>query len=970
MGRADGHWSHRDWQLGGTRTSLGDITFDSTIHCGAGQGFEQVAPSHYRFRARAGLAPYAWRFHFCIESPGDGREVTLEVADFNHFGQELWREQATVRSTDGAHWEHLPLDRMRLVPWTPTGSPADDESIDDGWHPPYGVQYRLKLDAAKVWFATPTPYTLAHSRSHQLALAKRCDFFQVTELGPTAFSDVTGHGLLLTTAAKGTRHEGKIRVMVIAGEHPAESAGMYACEGMMEEVLRSSDLLGDFSFWFVPIVNVDGVGLGRTYHALDAADPLGPGTDLNKAWAERSQPEIQALVRLMDEVKPHCLLNLHNGRHRRTFEVVAPAQPHLTTLMERFREHLPFPLSHWREGRPGGAAYEALKRGAVDSALCFETLLLRRMDCCDTFMDSYRRVGIHLLRGLVAGLRDVHGRPHLKARSELLARSPLRCRAQDFVAQLPWFYYESFDSSQAHDVGSFEANGLPLEPGYYDVRLRMAPGHEQLQVRVAPGDSMGTRRSEGGWVVLRSVEVPARKVVFEFEQHDGHTPFDEALIAPEGTPQAAAEETAVAFEAYKRDIRAEERPCLRDWDAFALRLNRGGFGRDDLAAMRDEIVDWVAPRQVLDASDPHAGAVWSEEDKYDARDAAAAAACFALRHRDTGDGQWLDRSRLARTYAYRSQMHEPGNFRRHGGFVHMVQGIWGGNFTRLEPPYPGIDGVDTCVIVHQLARAAALGLPVGTEDIRAVHGAAEWIAHSEFLPGVFAHHEGATHDCQNSNSLGLSALVRAWHLLSGCGADAPGHWLEAVRRGLRHYSEGQEAIGVWPYIFASVGARGQAYHSANVPDHGIGLFHLTRVCHMEPLASWPGLHDMLKRAARWYLCTCRVDDDTIDLDYDRRPDLGNDICFSGFTWCRFTAAATLLRVARVTGEREPWVQLALRLMEHVRAKRWQTHDPDRAPVVAHARPEAKLATWCQTAEWDASMLGEMIEDLDALFTSA
>lgn len=53
-------------------------------------------------------------------------------------------------------------------------------------------------------------------------------------------------------------------------------------------------------------------------------------------------------------------------------------------------------------------------------------------------------------------------------------------------------------------------------------------------------------------------------------------------------------------------------------------------------------------------------------------------------------------------------------------------------------------------------------------------------------------------------------------------------------------------------------------------------------------------------------------------------------------------------------------------MEHVRRKRWQGGDPSHAPVVAHARPEAPLATWCQAAEWDAAMLGEMIDDLRGL----
>jgi len=294
----------------------------------------------------------------------------------------------------------------------------------------------------------------------------------------------------------------------------------------------------------------------------------------------------------------------------------------------------------------------------------------------------------------------------------------------------------------------------------------------------------------------------------------------------------------------------------------------------------------------------------------------------------------------------------------------MVQGIWGVRFNRLEPPYPGIDGVDTCAIIHQLCRAADLGLPLEGADREVLSAAARWLRHSEALPGMFLHHEGATHDCQNSNALGLSALVRIHHTLAD--GDPADPCLASAARGLDHYLSGQEAIGVWPYHFAMVGQRAGQYHFANIPDHGIGLSHLTRVAHLQPLCDHPGLLPALRRAACWYLGVSRLEDDTINLDYDRRPDLGDDICFPGFTWCRFTAAATLPRVARLTGEMEPWRSLALRLMEHVRRHLWQRDDPTHAPVVAHARPEAKLATWCQAAEWNASMLGEMIEDLGTM----
>ena len=964
-------WMYRHWQLDGERTTLGDVTFDSTIHCGAGQGFHEVGPGHYRFRSRAGLAPYAWRLHFCIESPGDGREVTLEVADFNHFGQELWQECAAVVSRDGEHWEDLGTENIRIVPWTPTGVTEDDDSIDDGWHPPYGLQYRVPLDAPKLWLASPTPYTLEHCRDHLHALAARCDFFTVEEIGRTHYFGTHGFPLLMTKVAKGGRDEGKIRVVVVAGEHAAESAGMYACDGLLEELLRTHDLLADFSFWVVPVANVDGVALGRTYHNVDPDDPLARGVNLNRDWRERTQLETQAIWRLIEEVRPHCYLSLHNGRHRRELELFSLPDPRLAALMRHLREHLPLPLEHWRPATSEGmGSVEVRRAGLAEIGLCFETLLLRKVAECETFKESYRRVGMCLLRGLVAGLREIHGKPQLNALSETLGTGPLRCRAADFAAQFPSFHYnDSFDALQDHDVHSFEVNGLPLRPGYYDVRIKMVGGHESLRVMRGKPETEELKATDG-WAILTSVQVPARKIAFEYEHGGGDLPFEQVLISPEGMPLGVANADATLYDRYVRNIRFDERAHFHNWQPFYERLMDDSFAAPDLEAMCDEILDWVGGRQVLDTNDAYFGAIYSEEDKYDARDAAAAAAAFTRKHKLTGEQQWLDRALAARRYAYRSQMHEPGNGPRDGGFVHMVHGIWGGNFTRLAPPYPSIDGVDTCIIIHQLCRAADLGLPLGEQDVAVIREAAQWVANSEMLPGVFRHHEGALNDCQNANSLGLSALVRAYHTLQAAGGGPPEEWLAAAERGIEHYLGGQESIGVWPYLFAQVGRRGQAYDFENVPDHGMGLVHLTRVCDKAPLADRPGLHDMLKRAARWYLGISWLDHDTIDLDYNKKLDLGNDICFSGFTWCRFTAATTLLRIARLTGEVEPWRQLALRLMEHVRRKRWQTDDPSHAPVVAHARSEAKLATWCQTAEWDASMLGEMVEDLAVLKADA
>ena len=99
---------------------------------------------------------------------------------------------------------------------------------------------------------------------------------------------------------------------------------------------------------------------------------------------------------------------------------------------------------------------------------------------------------------------------------------------------------------------------------------------------------------------------------------------------------------------------------------------------------------------------------------------------------------------------------------------------------------------------------------------------------------------------------------------------------------------------------------------------------------------------------------------TIDLD-DRRA--AGDLKFSAFTWCRFMAAASLMRIAASSGEQAPWRQLALRYMEHVHTKLWNRTDAATAPVKRATRDDMTLCSWIQAAEWDGVLLREIEEGL-------
>ncbi len=400
-------WSYEDWEPGGERAEFGEIALDSRLHCGNAHDFTQVAPGHFRFRARAGLAPYAWRFLLAVESPGDGREITLEVADFNHEGRTPWHESATAYSVDdGATWLAFPRERLEIVEWTPTGHPDVDEAYGDASHVPYGVRYRLTLGAPRLLFASPTPFTLDHRDRLLTQMEKEHpQRVALARVARSAHSDATGYPVTMARITGPGPWAHRDRVFVVAGEHAAESAGMYACEGFMREVLAHGEWMERMAFFFVPVFNVDGVYYGRTYFNVPPGITDGPGVNLSATWHERPAPEQQDLWRFMSELRPRLLVSLHNGRHRREMDQFCDPGPEADAINAALREHLGFELMDAGPPKtPARLPREAMDRGVVEHGFLTETLLLERLPGSPTFRDSYVEVGRQLARGYVEGL--------------------------------------------------------------------------------------------------------------------------------------------------------------------------------------------------------------------------------------------------------------------------------------------------------------------------------------------------------------------------------------------------------------------------------------------------------------------------------------------------------------------------------------------------------------------------------------
>jgi len=1028
-------WSYADWTPGGQRTTLDGITFDSTIHCGNGHDFVKVADGHYRFRARVARRLYAWRFYFKIECPqAVGRTVTLEVADLNHGGRTPFQERANVYSTDGQHWIPVGEENVKIVPWTPTGHREIDRKYGDPGHVPYGVQFRLKLTAPVMWLAGPTPYTLDRLEQQFARLRKaHPKLVKVTTLGHSHHSRAHGYPIRMARITAPGDASKRENVFIMSGEHCSETAGIYACEGWMEEVLAHPDWLEEYVFYFVPIVNVDGMYYGATYYNMGPVLGEGIGQNISPNWPKLTEPETKAIWPVLLKLRPVFFASIHNGRHRRTMEIHGHAGRGTEVLMEHWRREVGLPIEGLRDHGSSTRCWGVLNSKAITRlAYTIEVLLLCRQKGFDDFQSSYIETGRQLARGTVVALDQltpqdkqpalaqvaaksgpkpkpkakkkessgnfeegtISGLPALvgaspsregqavpgtplsqvtqKSRKHRKAAAPkpvdrLRFNGDDFTAKLPWFYHGlRFEKWQEHNCYSFEANGLDLVAGDYTLAIVPKRVCEKLAISLDAKTYREIPVREGR-AELANVAVRNRMVSFyvRADNVEGKGPLESVWVYPPSVALAEARDTASPFRRYRRNIRSGDREILQkeNWDEFYAVLNRKGFGKKQLRAMFNRIVDWCKRRQVLDPENVHYGAIYSEEDKYCFRDAAAAAVCFTYAWRDTGDDDYRRRALLARNYCYKGQHVDPENKVRYGGFSHMIHGAWGPGMQRLGDELPGVVGVETCIIINLLVKTYELGLKPSPEDIKRLTLAAQYMADNEFRPGVFSHHEGASHDCQNSNALGVQAVVRAYYALEKLGRHPPKAWLAAARRGALHYLEGQEAIGCWPYTFANIG-RGQAFCQHNLPDQGMGVYHWLVACELPAFRKLPGTQDAMKRAARWWLCTSRLDRSgpipTIDLD-DREA--RGTLKFAKFTWCRFMAAASLMRIAEMTDEKEPWRQLALRYMEHVDTKLRNETDPNKAPFKRATTDDMTLCSWIQAIEWAGVLLREIEQRL-------
>jgi hypothetical protein len=172
---------------------------------------------------------------------------------------------------------------------------------------------------------------------------------------------------------------------------------------MAEKFSLSPELMREFDICFMPLSNPDGAFLGRTYHNSVPGDPDGPGYNILMDYKDEKHPETQNIGRYADSFKPHVFLRLHNGRHRKAFDIWLSEEYLSPPITEELRKSMSVEIAAFH---PLSSKKEMLyERHSVPIVMVFETLLLKKNPGCDNFKDSYIKTGEDILGGLTNALR-------------------------------------------------------------------------------------------------------------------------------------------------------------------------------------------------------------------------------------------------------------------------------------------------------------------------------------------------------------------------------------------------------------------------------------------------------------------------------------------------------------------------------------------------------------------------------------
>ncbi|OUC87833.1 M14 family zinc carboxypeptidase [Streptosporangium minutum] len=263
--------------------------------------------------------------------------------------------------------------------------------------------------------------------------------------------------------------------VIIGGPHPNEPIGSLTVSSLLRQLVEDASLREDFGYrWhLIPCVDPDGARLNEGWYVrpgdrrayvehfyrpaeADQVEWTFPLTG-EDYFFDRTLPETEALMRLMDEVKPAFVYSLHNGELQGAFYYLSKDEPALAARLAAIATAQGLPLHMGPPEVPsavsiGPAAYRTPRGselaatygtggGSVDYADRFDALHLvtelpywadpRVADETPTDQEygEVIKAGLDAQRALIAELAQSMS----AVRADLTVRSPFRLALQDFL---------------------------------------------------------------------------------------------------------------------------------------------------------------------------------------------------------------------------------------------------------------------------------------------------------------------------------------------------------------------------------------------------------------------------------------------------------------------------------------------------------------------------------------------------------
>ncbi|MEV7004877.1 M14 family zinc carboxypeptidase [Streptosporangium sp. NPDC051022] len=239
-----------------------------------------------------------------------------------------------------------------------------------------------------------------HAELDELAAAHP-DLVRLRRIGTSRL----GEPLRVATIGSGPRD-----AVIIGGPHPNEPIGSLTVSALLRQLVEDTWLREEFGFrWhLIPCVDPDGARLNEGWYVrpgdrrayaehfyrpaeADQVEWTFPLTE-GEHFFDRTLPETEALMRLMDEVRPAFVYSLHNGELQGAFYYLNRNEPELATRLAGLATGQGLPLHMGAAEVPGAvpigpavyptplgaevAAVYNIGGGSVDYAACFGALHL------------------------------------------------------------------------------------------------------------------------------------------------------------------------------------------------------------------------------------------------------------------------------------------------------------------------------------------------------------------------------------------------------------------------------------------------------------------------------------------------------------------------------------------------------------------------------------------------------------------